>query len=657
MTRAAVLPVGGVLALALWALAALSALPATDWPALPWRIEAMRADQILLTYGLMPRGMMALLAGALLGLAGALMQAVLRNPLADPTTLGTASGAQLAIVAATILAPGWLIAGNLPVAICGAAGATLLVMLLAARRGFAPVTVTIAGMLVGMLASAIATALTLAQGHYLLSLILWNGGALTQDDWSGVLRLALVLGPALVLAAILARPLMVMSLGAEGARGLGLRLAPLRFATLLLAVCLSAMVSAEVGLVGFVGLAAPAIAQGLGARTLLQRLMLAPLAGALVLSLADGLLLGVAALGGPDLPTGALTGLIGGPLLIWLLPRMKAQVPQKAEDGDRHSHRAARPMLILSGLALICAALAGLTLFGGRGPAGWGFIAPELRETFLPLRATAILAALSAGALLAGAGAILQRLTANPMAAPEVLGVTGGAALGYAATIFLINGPGPLALAIGTSAGGALALAALAAHAMRADLAPARILLAGLAIGALASAVLGAIMASDDRRAWVILGWLAGGAAQVTPLAALMLAGLALALLATALAAARWLDILPLGAEVARALGLPLGRLRLGLILLAGLATGAATLLVGPVSFVGLMAPHLARSLGLVRAAPFVAGSWLIGGGLMVLAAFGARTASYPYDLPLGLFATLIGAPWLFVMLLRRTGS
>lgn len=655
--RLALPAIGLVAAFGLWSCAALVALPFAQWPALPWRVETMGVGQILLTYGLMPRGVVALLAGACLGLAGALMQAVLRNPLADPTTLGTASGAQLALVAATIFAPGLLAGGALPVALSGAAAVTLPVLALGARRGFAPVTVTIAGMLAGMLTAAIATALTLAQGHYLLSLVIWNGGAMAQQDWSGAAHLALALIPSLGLSALLARPLLVMSLGAEGARGLGLGLAPLRMGTILLAVGLSAMVSAEVGLVGFVGLAAPAIARSLGARTLRARLLTAPLAGALVLSLADGVLLVLAAAGGPSLPTGALTGLIGGPLLLWLLPRMAAQVPHQTERGDRPAHRANRPGFVLAVLAALLLLLSALTLFGGRGPDGWGFIAPGLRETFLPLRATAIVAALSAGALLAGSGALLQRLTANPMAAPEVLGVTGGAALGYAAVVFLIATPSPLHLALGTAAGGALVLAALSAHALRSDLAPARLLLAGLAIGALASAVLGAIMASDDRRAWVILGWLAGSASQVTPAGAAALAVLALTLLAAVLVSARWLEVLPLGPAIGRALGLPLPRLRLGLILTAGLATGAATLLVGPVSFVGLMAPQLARSLGLVRAAPFVIGSWLIGALLMVLAAFGARTATFPYDLPLGLVATLVGGPWLFLTLSRRTAA
>lgn len=69
------------------------------------------------------------------------------------------------------------------------------------------------------------------------------------------------------------------------------------------------------------------------------------------------------------------------------------------------------------------------------------------------------------------------------------------------------------------------------------------------------------------------------------------------------------------------------------------------------------MAPQLARGLGLVRAASFVTGSWLIGALLMCIAAFGARTATFPYDLPLGLVATLVGAPWLFLTLLRRTAA
>ncbi|MFG6559697.1 Fe(3+)-hydroxamate ABC transporter permease FhuB [Sulfitobacter sp. 1A15299] len=653
--RVSTLPlVAGLAAACLWSLAALKALPAGQW-VLPFSgPQDLSPAQILFAFGLMPRAVIALLIGALLGLSGALMQAVLRNPLADPTTLGVASGAQLALVCATLLWPQMLALGPGPVALAGGGLAALVVMALGARRGFAPVTVTIAGMLVGMLASAISTALTLGQGHYLLSLVIWNGGALSQDSWHGVARLAVVLLFGAAGAALLLRPLLVLSLGGATAKALGAQVGAIRVAALALAVFLSAMVSAEVGLVGFVGLAAPALARRLGARSVAQVLLAAPLAGALLLALVDSGLMALAALGLPELPTGALTGLLGGPLLIALLPRLRNIVPPDAERNDSFSARARHPWQRVAMLVGATVVMALLSLFGTRGPDGWSVISGAIATTFLPLRATAILAAAAAGALLALSGSALQRVTANPMAAPEVLGVTGGAALGYAATLFAVPAPSPLALAIGSSCGAVATLFLLSAYAARSDMAPARLLLAGLAIGAFASALLAAIMASGDPRAWTLLGWLAGSTTRVTLAGAVALSLLAVVALMAALLFARWFDILPLGAGIARGLGMPLGTARLAVVMAAGLATGAASVLVGPVSFVGLMAPHIARGLGLLRPAPFLAASWCLGALLMSLAAFGARTASYPYDLPLGLFATLVGTPWLFLALLGR---
>lgn len=258
MTRALRLwlPLVAATALLLWFAAARQMLPVADWPALPFDPQGMSLPQILIAFGMMPRGVVALLAGAALGLSGAILQAVLRNPIADPTTLGISAGAQLALVLATILAPGLLTLGRWPVAMSGAGLAALLVLAIGARRGFAPVTMVIAGMLVGMTASAIATAVTLSQGQYLLSLVIWNGGSLVQQDWSGARMLTLVLLLGGAGAALLARPLRVLSLGGDGAAGLGLNVSAVRIAAVTLAVCISASVSAELGLIAFVGLAA-----------------------------------------------------------------------------------------------------------------------------------------------------------------------------------------------------------------------------------------------------------------------------------------------------------------------------------------------------------------------------------------------------------------
>lgn len=647
------LPLVGLAAMGLWLGAAAMLLPLRAWPGLQMQTDAMSIDQIRLIFGLMPRGAIALVAGAALGLSGALLQAVLRNPVADPTTLGISAGAQLSLVLVTIHAPFLLIYGRWPVAMLGAGMAAALVLGIGMRRDFAPVTMVIAGMLVGMTANALATAVTLAEGQYLLSLVIWNGGSLVQQDWSGVRSLALALLLAGAGAGLLARPLRVLSVGAETATGLGLNVAHVRLAAMLVAVWLAASVAAELGLIAFVGLAAPALARTLGARGITQLLVVSPLVGALILSIADGLVLVFAGAGGETFPTGAVTGLIGGPLLIWLLPRLRGSTPPGTESADGPAPRRDRPAALLALMALGLAGSAAILIWIGRVPGGWAVLDWNSFTSFLPMRLPRLIAAISAGGALGLAGAILQRLTANPLASPEVLGVSGGASLGFAAAIFLFAAPSASVQVSGAMIGALLALALLVSFVRRRDMPPERILLAGIAVSALAAAVLSAMMARGDARAWAILAWLSGSSSAVDMTGALSLAAVAVALWLLALTARRWLGILPLGGAVALGLGLPLRRSRMLLIGLAGLATGAATVLVGPLSFVGLMAPHMARRLGLARPADHVTGAALIGAALMLAADFGARMSGFPYELPLGLFASLIGAPWLIWMMTR----
>ncbi|WP_207468537.1 iron ABC transporter permease, partial [Paracoccus fontiphilus] len=551
MTARLALSLAALAATALWLAAALHLLPFERWPGWPLDPRNMDIAQILLGFGLMPRGVVALLAGAMLGLSGAILQVVLRNPVADPTTLGISAGAQLALVMATMLTPGLLDHGRWPVALAGAGLAAGLVLLIGAWRGFAPVTTVIAGMLVGMTASAVATAMTLAQGQYLLSLVIWNGGSLVQGDWSGVRVLAGVLAFGGLAAAALARPLRVLSLGVEGASGLGLNVAGVRLLAVGVAVVLAAAVSAELGLIAFVGLAAPALARTMGAASIPRLLALSPVVGALILSVCDGVVLLVAGQAGEMFPTGALTGLIGGPLLIWLLPRLRGSTPPGTERAEGPAPRRDRPAPLLIGLAVALVLAALVLVWIGRVPGGWAVLDAQSYAAFLPMRLPRLIAAAAAGAALALAGAILQRLTANPLASPEVLGVSGGAAMGYAGVVYLVAAPTAVALALGTMAGGALALVLIAAFVSRRDMPAERVLLAGIAVSALASALLSAAMAVGDTRSFQILAWLSGSSSAVTMPGALALAAVAGVLWTGALLAQRWLAVLPLGTGVA----------------------------------------------------------------------------------------------------------
>ncbi|TNC12913.1 Fe(3+)-hydroxamate ABC transporter permease FhuB [Methylobacterium terricola] len=607
---------------------------------------------LVVRHSLLPRAIVALAAGAALGLAGLLLQRVLRNPLADASTLGVAAGAHLAIVAATAFAPDLGGLSREAVAFAGALAAAALVLGLTARQAFAPTSVVVAGMLVGLVCASASAALVLYGGQYLTALFLWGGGSLAQQDWGPAQALGIRLALAWLLAALLLRPLALLALDDAGAGGLGLPVARIRTALLLLAVTLAGSVVAQVGVIGFVGLAAPNLVRMLGLRTPRALLVAAPLLGGLILLLTDGIVQAIDRGSRLALPTGAVTALLAGPFLLLLLPRLAGARPVAlgADLAPRRPARLGRRLGLLVG-ALVLLVLAGLIL--GRDRTGLVLAGPSDLALFLPWRLPRLAAVMAGGAMLAGAGCVLQRMTANPLASPEGLGVSGAASLGLAICILAAPAAG-LAAQVGSAGLGAgIGLAALLAVARRAALQGGRMLLGGIALGALAGAGLTVIMTRGGIEAAMILAWITGASTQVDPALALLAVAGALASVAALFLLARWLDVLPLGDSAALALGLPLARAKLVLLALAALATGLSALTVGPVSFVGLMAPHLARSGGFAGARAHLAGSVAIGCGLMAGADLLSRLVFYPYQMPVGLFASLIGGPYLIRAVLR----
>jgi ferric hydroxamate transport system permease protein len=609
-------------------------------------VPALR--EVILWNATLPRIAMALVAGAALGLSGLILQRVLRNPLAEPSTLGISAGAQLALAAATIHAPGLVAASREGVALAGGLAAVALLLGLTWRRGLEPVAVALAGMMLGLTAAAMSAALILAHGEYVFSLFLWGGGSLVQQSWGPTLTVALRLALGAAAAAVLFRPLGLFALG-DAARSLGLAVGAMRCAALGVAVWLAASVTAEVGVIGFVGLAAPALAHLSGARTLRARMLAAPAIGALLLWLTDGM---IQVFGGERIPAGAATALLGGPVLLWLLPRLRLfEWPSVAAQATVPRRTRAWPMLL--GLAALAGLAVLLALCLGRGADGWSFATGELFDRLLPWRGPRVAVAAAAGAMLGVAGAVLQRVTANPLAGPEILGVGSGAGVGMAAAVYGLAAPG-LGVQLAASTIGAVgALVLVLGFARKGGLGPERLLLGGIAVGAFGSAILTAAIATGTRQSFDLLRWLSGATNDATPgQAGFACVAAALTLLALPLAA-RALRILPLGDATGRSVGFATGLWRAALVAFAGILTALAALFVGPLSFVGLIAPHLARMLGLAAPLEQAFGAALLGGGLMVASDWLARSVAFPYQLPLGLFAALLGGTYLVWRLSR----
>jgi len=616
--------------------------PGHWWPALLWPDPADMA-QVAAAYSALPRLAVSLLAGAALGLSGGLLQHVLRNPLAAPGTLGISAGAQLALAAAAIYAPSSLgVLGRDAVAFAGGAGAVALVLLLTWRGGLAPVSVLLCGLVVGLYLGSLSGVLVLLHTRQLAGLFVWGSGSLVQLGWgaSGQLLLRLALGAGA--AVLLARPLRLLELPDGMAQGLGVPVPLIRLAGLGIAVALGSSVVSLVGVIGFVGLGAPALVRlADGTRPGLLR---CALAGGALLALTDQAAQLASSLTVLPLPTGAVAGLLGAPLLLMMMTRL---VPAASSIPASAMFAPARPLLpVLAAATMLLALVIAAALLAGPSAEGW-----RISTAMLPLRAPRVVAAGVAGAMLAVAGLLLQRVLGNPVASPDVLGISTGTMLGLVAALWLgLDATGPRLLM--GAAGGAAALAVIMAFS-RGGAATGRMLLAGLSLGAAFESGMALLLASGDPRGETVLAWLSGSTYLVgTEMAGAAALGM-IVLLAVAGATLRWLDLLALGPEMARSLGLRPGPARAALLLVAAALSGMATLLVGPLSFVGLLAPHLVRLAGLHRAAAQLPATALCGAIIMVVADWAGRTLLFPAEIPAGVVAALVGGPVLLWALFR----
>lgn len=323
-----------------------------------------------------------------------------------------------------------------------------------------------------------------------------------------------------------------------------------------------------------------------------------------------------------------------------------------------------RPLLLAGlvvGLGLLGLSMLSSILFGAAdiGPATvWAALVAFDDSTdhliIRTLRVPRALVAAAVGAALALAGAIMQGLTRNPMADPGLLGIEAGAALAVVAAVHFL-GVGSLALyAWFAFAGAALAAAAVyvLGSAGRGGPTPLKLTVAGAALAALVSSLTTGILILDQRTLEQVRFWLAGSVAG-RDLDLLLQAAPYLAVgLIVALALGRQITTLSLGDDVARGLGQRTGWIKAAAALTVVLLAGGSVAVAGPIGFVGLVVPHVARFLVGVDYRWLLPYAALLGGTFLVLADVLGRLVLRPQELPVGVMTALVGGPF-FVALVR----
>ncbi|HET8800539.1 MAG TPA: Fe(3+)-hydroxamate ABC transporter permease FhuB [Marinobacter sp.] len=623
-----------------------------------WTFNPDNYSSILAHFSWAPRVSLAILIGCGLGLAGAVTQQILGNPLASPTTLGVTAGSQFGITLATLYAPGLMALSPDLAAIGGGLMAIGLVIALTWRLGFSPVTVILAGLVITFFLGAMNMAFLLLQGEWLGNLFIWGAGSLVQNNWGPFMDLWPRVLLISVLMLLLLRPLQILQLGQTSANALGAKASLIRMLALFLVVLMTATVVSRVGVVAFVGLAAPVLARLLGARTLVSRLLWSSLLGGSLLLLADTLAQWASTWGdGSLVPTGTTTALIGGPVILLALQGFRNTHHMPGQDSSPAGFlpRRRQAGLIISVLSAMLVATIAVSMSWSPGLDGWNWTGVGQWDNAWVWRGPRLMAAILAGVALGLAGTLIQRMTGNAMASPEMLGISGGAAV--VMVILVLSGleVGRLGQVAGATAGAAAALGLLILLARKHRFAGNQLLLGGLALYVFMDAGLRLVMASGGTVASQLLNWMYGSTWLVSQNEAIALLALILLLSGALVLVVRPLTLLPLGDTSASSLGLPVIRTRLLLLLLAALLTASATVVIGPLSFVGLIAPHLARVLGQQTVGRQLVTAALAGGLLLGAADYLARVVIYPNQLPAGLLAALVGGLY-FLWGLSRHG-
>lgn len=317
-----------------------------------------------------------------------------------------------------------------------------------------------------------------------------------------------------------------------------------------------------------------------------------------------------------------------------------------------------RTVVILVGLGVVCLALGVVRLCVG----ATGFGIPD-SDAILALRVDRVWSAVLVGGSLGVAGVLLQSLLRNPLAAPDLMGLSAGA--GFAITVAGMVAGG--ALGIGASAGPALVgavgvlLLVWGLSSRRGVIDPVTMILIGVIVSVILGSATLLVASQMSDRGFSTARWMMGSLRDDLDRGDLVVGSvIALVVVGWSVVSAGAYDASALGDDEARSVGVRLGRVRVGQLVGAGVLTTVSIVLAGPIGFVGLVSPHLVRLVLGARHSGLIVGSALVGASLVLGADVAARFVRTDAGLiPVGVLTSLVGGPIFLVLLLkeRRTGA
>ena len=278
------------------------------------------------------------------------------------------------------------------------------------------------------------------------------------------------------------------------------------------------------------------------------------------------------------------------------------------------------------------------------------------RSILLYARLPRTFASLLAGAALAVSGAVLQTVLTNRLASPGIIGVNAGAGLG----VTLCCAAGVLsgyAVSCAAFAGSLITVAVISVFSYRTSASKTTVILGGVALNSILNAICESVTVLDTDIAMLSIDFRVGGFSSVSYVRLVPAGILILAALAILFTLCNELDVVALGDETARGIGLPVGRYRLVFLVLAALLAGAAVSFAGLLGFVGLIVPHFVRRYTGNESGHLLPLCAICGAGFVAFCDLASRLAFAPYELPVGILMSVIGGPVFLFLLVRYKGG
>ncbi|MDP2592482.1 Fe(3+)-hydroxamate ABC transporter permease FhuB [Vibrio splendidus] len=610
-------------------------------------------ELMALIYVNLPRLVMAILVGGTLGTIGSLFQQLTQNRMMSPLTLGTSSGAWLGLVILNVVAPMLVAQYSVWFALIGALLAMGLIVSIVGIKNMSGLPIVLAGMAVNLLLGAFATAIILLNDQYAQNLFVWGAGDLGQNGWEQVLWLMPKLLPIFAIFFLAPRVLTLLSIGTEGAAARGLNIGTTFFVLMVVGVWLVSVSITSVGVISFIGLIAPNIARHLGFLKAKPELIASCVLGALLLCVTDSLAIFLAQWSLDMIPTGTATAVIGAPALI-IIARKQMSAQDQLFFSMPKGPKFISPVAYFLLGTMIFGLLALSSLSQPSSDMGY-FVIPDAFEW--SIRWPRMLTAIFAGGGLAVAGVILQRLVYNPLASPDILGVSAGAVLALIfSSLFMgysIHSLSPWVAFLGS----AIALCLLLFLGKKHQFAPSILILTGISLTAVLEALVQFSLTRVGEGKYTLLAWLAGSTYRVEPESATIMAVVITACIGVALLLSRWVTLIATGRQFASARGLNINIAYVALLCIVAILCSVVTTTMGPVAFVGLLAPHIAAMMGARLVRDQIILSFLIGAALMLFADWLGQVVVFPAQLAAGTLVSIIGGSYFIFLLLksRRT--